>query len=140
TSAFQYTGTTPTSFTGVTGVTQTWNRGTPIFTATPVAGDFCPNFEVVGRAGVIAPAFAALGPTAADPTITPVEVHDVSSFVAPASMFPHRSQAAPTQPTLAMYSVQYDAVNCAPGDDCNHITRRGVRDWSFATLGFSTIG
>src|SRR5262249_21244566 len=40
TAAFSYTGVTPdgTSFTGVTGVTQAWSRGTPIYTSTPVAG------------------------------------------------------------------------------------------------------
>jgi hypothetical protein len=122
---FSYTGRTATSFTGATGITQSFAIGDPIFTNTPVAGapgDFCPNFE-------IGPAFALAG----------VQVHDVSAFVGPSSAFPQRSLANPANTTLALYTVHYDGVNCGY-DQCNHTSNIGTRQWTFPTLGYSGIG
>src|SRR5262249_10141378 len=46
----------------------------------------------------------------------------------------------PTRPMLDLATVIYDAANCSGGVPCDHTSKLGPRQWSFATLGFSTFG
>jgi len=91
-------------------------------TGAPVADpSFCPAFQV-------GPAFQNIG----------VSVHNVSSSFTATTELPRTSYASPTTPTLDMVTVIYDGVNCKGTEACDTISKFGVRQWGFTTLGYTT--
>lgn len=99
------------------------SNGAPVPDATLSTTNPCPPFEVGG-------AFAAVG----------VKINDVTASFTSTTVFPRRSLANPSIPTLDMATVLYDGVNCSGGEACDHTSKFGVRQWEFPTLGFSAFG
>jgi len=89
--------------------------------ATLSASNPCPAFQVGA-------AFAEIG----------VRVHNVTASFTGSTELPMVSLINPTQPTLDLATVIYDAVNCRGTEACDSTSKFGVRQWGFSTLGYTT--
>jgi hypothetical protein len=69
-----------------------------------------------------------------------VRVMDATGSFTATTELPTRSFANGTSPTLDLATVVYDGKNCNGGEACDQVSKIGVRNFSFPTLGFSTFG
>jgi hypothetical protein len=69
-----------------------------------------------------------------------VRVVNVTGSFGASTQLPSRSFANGTSATLDVATVFYDGVNCNGAEQCDQITKIGIRNWQFPTLGFSTFG
>ncbi len=95
--------------------------GAAVPDATLSAANPCPAFQVGG-------AFAEIG----------VGVHNATSSYTATTELPRVSLVNPNLPALDVATVTYDGVNCKGAETCDRISKFGVRQWGYATLGYTT--